>query len=168
MKDCLVIMTGGTIDAEPYKKTPRNVKLLEHSIVPDAVEELGLAKNCRFLQWLMKDSKDFKKSDAEQLAEFIEARRARHIVVTHGTDRMPQHSRRLEKLLEGTDKTVIVTGSMTPLTHGKRSDAYRNLRVAIEDGADWTAGVHVVMHGKHFHPKGLWKDPDAKRFHQSR
>ena len=169
MKDILIIMTGGTIDAEPYADPahpPKHAIPLRDSLVPQAVEKLGHADDCRFFQWVMKDSKDFTKSELYAMSVFIKQRRAEHIIITHGTDRMPENSRELMRLMEGSDKTVVFTGAMVPLSNGKQSDAYDNLRFAIEQMESWPKGVHVVMHGKQFGPSRVRKNFTTRRFEE--
>jgi L-asparaginase len=168
-KDILVIMTGGTIDAEPYgdpARPPRYAIPLRDSLVPRAVEELGYGADCRFFQWMMKDSKDFSPAEIYALAIFIEQRRAQHFIITHGTDRMPENSRELQKQLAGTEKTVVMTGAMLPLANGPASDGYDNLRAAIAHVEQWPPGVHVVMHGRRFDPQKVKKDFATRRFEE--
>ncbi len=170
MKDILFIMTGGTIDAEAYpdpQHPPKNAIVLKDSLVPMAVEELGYAPDCRFFQWMMKDSKDFTEVEIYALSVFIKQRRAQHIVVTHGTDRMAQTAAELAKQMQGTGKTVILTGSMMPLANGRASDAYDNLRFAVETIDQLKPGVHVVMHQRLFAPGHFRKNRQTMRFEES-
>jgi len=170
MRDILFVMTGGTIDAEAYpdpKRPPKKAFPLRDSLVPQAVEELGYADDCRFFQWMMKDSKDFSPAEIYAMSVFIEQRRAQHIIITHGTDRMPENSRELAKRMQGSGKVVIFTGAMLPLSNGRMSDAYDNLRYAIETIERLPAGVHVVMHGRLFSPATVKKNFAAQRFEES-
>jgi L-asparaginase len=169
MRDILIIMTGGTIDAEAYPdpvRPPRYAIPLKDSIVPHVVEELGYEADCRFFQWMMKDSKDFSEMEIYALSVFIEQRRAQHIIVTHGTDRMPENARQLKTLLKGSGKTTVITGAMVPLANGKNSDGYDNLRYAIEHIESWPPGVHVVMHGQRFDPVRLKKNFSTRRMEE--
>ena len=169
MKDVLVIMTGGTIDAEAYpdpKNPPPNATPLRDSAVPDALHKLGYDDVCRCYQWLMKDSKEFTPKNIEILATMIRERRAKYIIVTHGTDRMPENSRALSAALGNTDKTIVITGSMIPLANGKDSDGYDNLRYTVDTIDSWPAGVHVVMHGKRFDSARVKKNFEALRFEE--
>lgn len=171
MKDILVIMTGGTIDAEAYPdpaNPPPNAVPLKDSAVPDALHAMGYDDDCRCYQWLMKDSKEFTERNLDELATMIRERRAQHIIITHGTDRMPENSRDLMKFLGSTDKTVIMTGAMIPLANGKESDGYENLRFAVENIEKWPPGVHVVMHGRRFDPARVRKNFSSLRFEEVR
>lgn len=169
MRDILFIMTGGTIDAEAYPnpaRPPKKAIPLRDSLVPQAVAELGLTEDCRFFQWTMKDSKDFLPPEIYAMSVFIKQRRAAHVIITHGTDRMPETSRELDKLMQGSGKTVIFTGSMLPLANGRQSDAYENLRYCIGHIDTLAPGVHVVMHGRLFAPARLKKNFETKRFEE--
>lgn len=169
MKDILIIMTGGTIDAEAYPdpaRPPKNAIPLKDSLVPQAVEEMGHAGDCRFFQWMMKDSKDFTSAEIYAMSVFVRQRRAEHIIITHGTDRMPENSRQLAELLKESGKTVIVTGAMLPLANGQASDGYENLRFAIERMEALAPGVHVVMHGRLFTPSKLRKNFTTRQFEE--
>ncbi|MFW0778006.1 MAG: asparaginase domain-containing protein [Rickettsiales bacterium] len=170
MKDILFMMTGGTIDAEAYAdpaRPPKQSIMLRDSLVSETVIALGYADDCRFFQWTMKDSKDFTVSELYAMAVFIKQRRAQHIIITHGTDRMPENSRILANELAETDKTIIMTGSMLPLANGVESDAPENLRYAIEHIESLPAGVHVVMHAQLFNPSRLIKNYDTFRFEET-
>jgi len=155
----LVIMAGGTIDAEPYpdpKHPPVYSTTLKESLVPAAMKKLGY--ECRFVQWSMKDSKEIGAGELQELARLIRDSAEREIIVTHGTDRMPENSRALQELLGGTEKIIVVTGAMMPLSNGPESDGYANLDYAARHIGAWPPGVHVVMHAKHFSPIGLKKN----------
>jgi L-asparaginase len=169
MKDILFIMTGGTIDAEPYPNPaspPRHAIALKDSVVPDAVAALGLAGDCRFFQWMMKDSKDFTKDEIYALSVFVRQRRAMHIVITHGTDRMAEAARELSRLLKDSGKVVALTGAMVPLTNGAASDAYENLRFVIGEMETWQPGVYVVMHGRRFEAGRVRKNFTTMQFEE--
>jgi L-asparaginase/Glu-tRNA(Gln) amidotransferase subunit D len=167
MAGILFILSGGTIDAEPYAATPKNITPLSESVVPQAVEAMGLAAGCRFQKWKMKDSKDFTDADMQELAQLVKESPEHTVIITHGTDHMPQNSRRLAELLKGTDKRVVFTGAMEPLSHGPSSDGFGNLTTAITEAAGKTAGVHVVMHSQWFPPEGLRKHFETKTFYIS-
>ncbi len=187
-KDTLIIMTGGTIDAEAYpdpKHPPHNATMLTNSLIPGTLAEMGFDKRCDYLPWKAKDSKNFTTGEMRDLAKIIRTAQHRNIIITHGTDAMPEHSRKIATLLqkpepdlrndagagrfirgEGVvhDKTVVFTGAMMPLANGPMSDAYQNLAYIFKHMDDWQPGVRVVMHGASFEPFGLTKDFDSYTF----
>ena len=178
--DILVIMTGGTIDAEPYDATPEFVTPLEQSLIPDLVRELGYADDmCDFFQWIMKDSQDFSEAEIRELAEIIRHDDRSQFIITHGTDAMIDNAALLEKFLEGSGKTVFFVGAMEPLTHGPRSDGQKNLMRALDTIADVNKehgeGVFIIGRGEvakgklgacMFKPEEAVKDRERKIFVQ--
>ncbi|NBO19152.1 MAG: hypothetical protein EBV03_08015 [Proteobacteria bacterium] len=199
VKDTLVIMTGGTIDAEAYPdpaNPPKDATMLDHSMIPMTVAQMNpkYDQRCDYLVWRAKDSKHFSDKDMMDLAKIIRTSRARNIIITHGTDAMPENSRtirsllarpdkdlrvdagRKEGLLElqeggyvrgvmpGFDKRVIFTGAMMPLANGPESDAYKNLEYIFANMDGWKNGVRAVMHSKSFDVAGLEKDFTTYQF----
>lgn len=173
----LVVMTGGTIDAEPYETTPEFVTPLEKSLIPDMVAELGYEKDvCDFFQWMMKDSQAFTREEMHELASIIRADEREHFVITHGTDAMVQNAQLLDEFLQGSGKTVFFVGAMEPLTHGGRSDGPENLKRALDTihaVGDEQSGVYIIGRGEvakgklgpcMFKPDEAAKDKERKVF----
>jgi L-asparaginase/Glu-tRNA(Gln) amidotransferase subunit D len=148
--EILVIMSGGTIDAEPYAETPNRVTPLSESKVPKMVADLGYADQCAFYQWMMKDSQDFSADEICQLAKIIRDSGYKKVMVTHGTDAMVKNAGIVQEELHGTDIDVRFVGAMEPLSHGERSDGSASLRVALEDllvGRAREKNVYIVGRG---------------------
>lgn len=165
----LVITTGGTIDAEPYESTPEDVTVRKDSLIPQACAEMGIEEGLDFFHWLQKDSKKISAQDLEDLANIIRSDDHQCFLITHGTDAMPENSRGLQTLLRDSGKKVIITGAMTPLSHGiNHSDGYRNLEVAVtalRHPEFLSDNVSVVMGGKRWRTEGLAKDFEKKEFY---
>jgi L-asparaginase len=163
----LLLSTGGTIEALNYVQTPENVSFGEGGInvISSALQNMKLDGNCDFLPFVRKDSKDISEGDLQTIAALIKIDPRNHIVITHGTDTMPQNSRTLQRLLQDCPKTVVITGSMEPLLHGEQSDGYKNLKVSLERIGSLEKGVHVIMGGEIFNPIGLRKNFDKKEFY---
>ena len=163
----LVITTGGTIDAEKYETTPENVTVGAGSRIPEAMESLQIeGGKFEYHHYCEKDSKFLLNGDISAIAEYIKNSPHNSVIVTTGTDKMPEISRELASFLKGIEKKVIVTGAMTPLSHGESSDGYGNLCFAVESLNIVSPGVHVVMHSQLFKPEGLVKNSETKTFHQ--
>lgn len=174
--DTLVILTGGTIDAEAYpdpKNPPPDATMLPESLVPKTLEELGHGARCEIKSWIIKDSKYFTPQELDQLADLIDKSGAKNIVITHGTDAMADNSRHVlqalrqrEKNVPHTqrgqcsllDKRIMFTGAMIPLANGAVSDGRANLDYILSHMDDWAPGVRVVMGKQSFDPVGLEKD----------
>ncbi len=147
----LVIMTGGTIDAEPYEATPDRVTPKDKSQIPALVDQLGLAESCDFFQWKMKDSQDFSEDEIQQLADIIRADERRYFIITHGTDAMVKNAQLLNEALKGSGKTALFVGAMQPLAHGAASDGPENMKLALEvlmtDTPSAEGGAFIVGRG---------------------
>jgi len=83
------------------------------------------------------DSAEMKPADWQRIARAIERRYASQdgFVVLHGTDTMAYTASALAFMLEGLDKTVLLTGSQVPLCR-PRSDALDNLVSSLILAAD--------------------------------
>lgn len=188
-KDTLIIITGGTIDAEAYpdpKNPPEDAIMLEKSLIPLTVAQMGHDARCDYLPWISRDSKKFSAEEMRNLAKIIRTSSAKNIIITHGTDGMPVHCRQIQRLLHRRDvglprdafakdstgkervredKRVIFTGAMMPLANGPESDGYLNLDYIFGHMDQWKPGVRAVMHSTSFEPKGLYKDFMDYTFH---
>jgi L-asparaginase/Glu-tRNA(Gln) amidotransferase subunit D len=94
----LIIITGGTIDAEAYPdpaNPPKVATMLEDTAVPQALAEMNLSQKYYCFVWLRKDSKAFTEEDITALARIIRHSGHQEIIITHGTDRMVENSRAL-------------------------------------------------------------------------
>ena len=80
------------------------------------------------------------------------------IVITHGTDTMPETAAVLGPEMQG--KTIVLTGAMVPYTFGS-SDGLFNLGTALAFVQTLPEGVYVAMNGRCF----LWHSvrKDKKR-----
>ncbi|HEY8190396.1 MAG TPA: asparaginase domain-containing protein [Micavibrio sp.] len=151
--DILLITTGGTIDAQPYPD-PLSPPLMcnplhkDKSIVPDAIKKLfPLHLDSRFVCNL--DSKQVENNHLDSVTDIITGHPHKNIIITCGTDRMPEIARRIDsaigKELRKQNRHVILTGAMIPLSNGPYSDGWNNLKTAIENIETYPAGVGLVV-----------------------
>lgn len=163
MSRVLVLTTGGTIDAEPYDQRPVNVTPLAQSIIPEALDRLGVGQNCTVREVCRKDSKEVGEAELRDILAILRDAPERHILIVQGTDTMPHNARLFQTLLSAQDglarHVVVFTGAMEPLSNGPHSDGWENLRVAVEKGAHYAPGVHIVMHGRRLDPARAVKIP---------
>src|SRR5512145_563649 len=124
----LVLATGGTFDKE-YDELAGRLDFRATNVP----RMLALGR-CRVevvvRTAMMMDSLEM---TAEHRARILdECRRAPEprIVVTHGTDTMVETAAVLARGLEGSGKTVVLTGAMVPFTFGS-SDGLFNLGSAV-------------------------------------
>ena len=177
MKKILVITTGGTIDAEPYEETPIDITPLKETMIPKALDILGLSEQCAMYKFCMKDSKDISQSDLEHIASIIEQNTQNYdgFLITHGTDTMPENGRALKTLLN-IEKPVALVGAMEPLLNGKSatspedinnatSDGWKNLHYAATHIMVQDAGVYVAAQEQMMPVDNLAKNFDLKQFY---
>ncbi len=169
-QDILLIAAGGTIAAEPYAQTPEYVTVETNAHVIQALQDVaGKEITVGAADFSIKDSKDITDEDLQRVAGLIAQAQQNFIVITHGTDAMPQNARKLKALLASdfpnvlAKKRIVFTGAMEPLTHGVQSDGYANLKDALEVALhNAKAGVSIVMHGMVINPDRAVKDFDKK------
>jgi len=140
-----IIITGGTFDKEYneltgqlfFKDTHLHEMLkLGRSTVEVAIETL-----------FMMDSLEMKDEHRKAILDKCENTNEEHIIITHGTDTMPETARFLSGKLK--DKTIVLTGAMIPYKFGS-SDGLFNLGSALSFVQTLPHGVYVAMNGKYF------------------
>lgn len=159
-----IVLTGGTIDSywDGAKDTARP---LEHSALPKFIESLRLYAPVRFTEVCMKDSRNLDQNDRREVVRAILESEEKKIIVTHGTYTMPDTAKYLKvNLPEDFDKTIILTGSMTPLTGFSPSDSPFNLGFAFAKLEDAKPGIYVAMNGRLFSPEEVIKLLGEGRF----
>lgn len=172
-KPILFILTGGTIGAKAYGETPPEFasfepeESLEQNRVYQAVKAMPGGEGCVFYQLCNLDSKEVTESHLEHIARLIREQGYERVIITHGTDRMPENSRALAEKL-GTYPAeagvkVIMTGSMKPLANGPESDGFENLRESLDRIDNLAPRVHIMMHGQFLNPAKTMKDMAAQR-----
>jgi L-asparaginase len=140
-----VFVTGGTFDKEYDELTGRLFFKDTH-----LHEMLRLAR-CRVpvsvRTLMMIDSLEMTDADRRSVVESCRSCAEARIVVTHGTDTMPETARALHAA--GLAKTVVLTGAMVPYAFGS-SDGLFNLGSALSFAQVLPPGVYVAMNGRFF------------------
>jgi L-asparaginase/Glu-tRNA(Gln) amidotransferase subunit D len=161
MPRVLVIATGGTIDSayDPAHGTPEVVPTPGKSAIPEALAQLGWTsgQDYHFERFYHKDSQHLHRQHMQAIAHYLQQHpEYEKVIITHGTDTMPRNGRYLSTLLEqhvdyGLHRTVIFCGAMQPLRSApdlflpeERTDAWRNLRLAMEQASKAKPGVYLT------------------------
>lgn len=110
-----------------------------------------------------KDSRDLTEDDRTKLAKAIQNTGHANIIVTHGTFTMKDTAEFLEKE-QLTDKKIILTGSMIPITGFTTSDAGFNLGFVIGSFSSIEPGVYLSMNGGVFTAAEVSKNTELLRF----
>lgn len=159
------MITGGTLDSH-FNPATDKVEIGDKTDVPEYVKKLKLHNECEFTQVVLKDSRELRYKDREKLLKAIKDSPHKMIVITHGTYTMPDTAQYLKDHLSGNDKTIVLTGSMTPLRGFDLSDAAFNLGYAIANVQKLQSGVYLCMNGKVFDPKQVDKNRIEARFEE--
>ena len=86
------IITGGTIDSY-YDGSKDTAVVNKESIIPSFIESLKLYKDSEFTTVCMKDSRELKREDLENVLKVVEETANDKIIITHGTYTMPDTAR---------------------------------------------------------------------------
>lgn len=155
-----IFTTGGTIDKTYFDKNsdyhvgePQAVGILDKSNVVFDYTVQSIFK---------KDSLDIDDADRQLIRQTIASDSATRIIITHGTDTMVKTAEVLEGIA---DKTIVLTGSMSPASF-RDSDAVFNIGGSVIAAQLLPAGVYIVINGKVFDPKHAKKNVAMKRYEE--
>ena len=160
-----LIITGGTIDSS-FNPAKDGVVVGKKPAVPNYLKKLKLHNKVEVTKLFMKDSREIRHKDRDNL--LVTCRNSTHklILITHGTYTMPDSAQYVKEQLKNNNKTIVFTGSMIPLTGFEFSDAAFNLGYAISCIQKLSAGVYVCMNGKVFDPQEVDKNKIKGRFEE--
>ncbi|MBT4916966.1 asparaginase [Candidatus Peregrinibacteria bacterium] len=158
------IITGGTIDSF-YDGTIDTVRPNEKSTIPSYIKSLKLYEDVEFSEICMKDSRELGEDDMEAVLEAIEKSSSENIIVTHGTYTMPDTARFLQANLKKSDKRILLTGSMIPMSGFTGTDGPFNLGFSMASAVHLPAGIYVCMNGKVFTHDEAAKSISEGRFY---
>ncbi|MDD3183453.1 MAG: asparaginase domain-containing protein [Alphaproteobacteria bacterium] len=173
----LVITTGGTIGAVPYRDPihpPKSCTLPEDGcdIVQDVIQTTFRNIRTRCFSLGLRDSWSIDNAYREKLLDVIRSAPEEKVLMTHGTDSLIQTADFLyAKMKDDTAfdrKVVILTGAMVPLANGPESDGYQNLCCALQQlsvANDGLTGLNIVLCD--FDTEGVWR-PHLYRFEPNR
>ncbi len=105
---------------------------------------------------MMVDSLDMTDADRRLIVESCRSAAEERIVITHGTDTMPETARALGEA--ALPKTIVLTGAMVPYAFGS-SDGLFNLGSALSFVQALPHGVYIAMNGRRFE----WDDVAKNR-----
>lgn len=153
-----VITTGGTID-KVYFDAKSSYEVGE-PMVGQLFKEAEVAFEFELQELMRKDSLELTAADRAAIRAAVEAAPERHVIVTHGTDTMPETAR---ALLGIRDKVVVLTGALYPARF-RWTDAIFNVGGAV--AAVWTLppGIWVVVNGRVYAGDKVRKDRERNRF----
>jgi L-asparaginase len=156
-----LFITGGTFDKE-YNEL--NGELFFRKTHLEEMLRLGRSRlPVKVKTLMMIDSLLMKPAHRSRILRECLAAKEKHIVVTHGTDTMPETARLLGKNI--TDKTVVLTGAMVPYKFGS-SDGMFNLGSALSFAQVLPPGVYIAMNGRFFNWNNVRKNKAKGEFEE--
>jgi L-asparaginase len=157
-----LLVTGGTFDKEYDELSGRLFFKDTHVREMLRLGRADLDLEVRTL--MMIDSLEMQDLDRALILENCLAPGIDRIVVTHGTDTMPETARYLGERV--TERTIVLTGAMIPYTFGS-SDGLFNLGTALAFAQVLPHGVYVAMNGRSFGWRSVAKNRSTGRFEAS-
>ncbi len=158
-----IFVTGGTFDKDYNYITGQ--LFFKDTHLPRMMERGRCTLEIDVKTLMMIDSLEMQEEDRAIIAHNCRRTDYRHIVITHGTDRMVETARYLaEAAIE--EKTIVLTGAMIPYAFGTSSDGFFNMGSALGFVQVLPPGVYVVMNGRYFHWDNVRKNPDTGYFEE--
>ncbi|OEK07019.1 asparaginase domain-containing protein [Roseivirga misakiensis] len=150
----LFIQTGGTIDKN-YPKTNAGYAFeIDEPAVSRVLEKSFIGFEYEVVSLFRKDSLDVNDQDRSVLKAFLESTEHDKIIISHGSDTMPETASFVGKI---PGKTIVFTGAYLP-ERFKESDADFNIGVAVGSVNVLTEGTFIAMNGKLMSPESCFKD----------
>ncbi|MCG8549145.1 MAG: asparaginase domain-containing protein [Desulfobacterales bacterium] len=159
-----IIATGGTIDKiyfdakSEYEVGPPNAI--------EVLDQFNLQVPYTITSLMRKDSLDLTDKDREHIAQTVAADPCRRIIITHGTDTMPETARHIIAHGGAKDKIVVLTGALLPAMFSA-TDAVFNLGCALGAVQKASPGVYIAMNGKIFVGEKVIKNRKLGKFEES-
>jgi len=162
----LFIITGGTIDslADGYN----GISVFEEgqqSIIPEYINSKFPDNDCEFSTVCMKDSGDITHDETikNNIIKLIDESDTNKVIITHGTDTMPDTASFINSTKQNEDAVVVMVGAMSPL-RADDTDGYKNLDFAVRKVQELDSGVFIAMHRQVFDAGNVRKDFEKKKF----
>lgn len=156
-----IFTTGGTID-KIYFDANSEFEIGE-SLLNELLAEANISGKYNVAGLLRKDSLELTDNDRSLIQQAVEQCAACRILITHGTDTMPDTA---SVLADISGKTIVLTGSMQP-ARMRRSDAVFNIGFAWAAVSLLPPGVYIAMNGEVFEAGAVRKNLKAQRFERT-
>lgn len=153
-----VFCVGGTIDKIYFDAKSKYE--VGSPAIGKMLAQLDVKMDIKITSLMAKDSLDMSDEDRALIAEAVSNCKESKIIITHGTDTMPDTAR---ALVSQTDKTIVLTGALSPAIF-KDSDALFNVGGALAAVQVKQGGVFIVMNGEVFDAVNVRKDVENNCF----
>jgi len=153
-----IFCVGGTIDKIYFDAKSKYE--VGSPAIGKMLAELDVKMDIKITSLMAKDSLDMSDDDRAIIADAVGNCAEDRIIITHGTDTMPDTARALTK---HSTKTVVLTGALSPAIF-KDSDAMFNVGGALAAVQAKQGGVYIVMNGEVFDAVNVRKDVENNCF----
>ena len=149
---------GGTID-KIYFDAKSDYQIGEPAVIK-MLDEMPVHFDFQVTSLLKKDSLEMDDADREVIRKAVLECDQEYIVITHGTDTMPETARALNGI---EDKVIVLTGALAPAIF-RDTDALFNVGCALTAVQASEPGVYIAMNGILFDGMNVRKDVENERF----
>jgi L-asparaginase len=161
--------TGGTIDKMPVflpdGSFDNDSKVFGETYLPEMLKKANFLGKYSLLSLFAVDSLEMTDEHRQEIAEAMLESAEEQVIITHGTDTMPETARFLSRDRQLiAHRTIVLTGAMLPYSVGEPSDAMFNLGSALAFAQTLPHGVYVAMDGQSFDADNVRKDVEAGVF----
>ncbi|MFK4765783.1 asparaginase domain-containing protein [Desulfobaculum sp. SPO524] len=154
-----ILVTGGTLDKEYNQLDGELVFTKTH--IADILTQAKCTAEVTIETVMLKDSLHMVDADRQSILESIRRCPEDKVIVTHGTDTMPETAAVVGQAV--TDKTVVFVGAMVPYSF-VNSDALFNLGCAFTAVQVLPRGSYITMNGKVFQWDNVRKNRQKGEF----
>jgi L-asparaginase len=158
-----VFVTGGTFDKE-YNFITGEL-YFKDTHLPEMFNRGRCTFEVDIKTLMMVDSLEMTDADRDIITHNCRRSPFRHIIITHGTDRMVETARHLAQT-DFQEKTIVLTGAMIPYAFGTSSDGFFNLGSALAFAQTLPPGIYIVMNGRFFHWDKVRKNLNTGNFEE--
>lgn len=158
MEKIHIFCVGGTIDKIYFDAKSKYE--VGAPAIGKMLAELPVHFDYTVTSLMAKDSLEMTDVDRQHIAEAVKDSPHNRIIITHGTDTMPNTARALTGIA---DKTVVLTGALAPAIF-RDSDALFNVGCALAGVQSLSPGVYIAMNGEIFNGSNVRKDVENDRF----
>lgn len=156
MAQISILACGGTLDKDYDPLTGELV--FGHTHLAELLNQANHTLPISVQEVMLKDSLMMDDADRGLLYQACLKTANQQIVITHGTDTMPETATYLaNRAANLAQKTLVLTGAMRPFKLGQ-SDASFNLGAALMAVQHLPEGVYIVMNGQVFSANQVQKD----------
>lgn len=142
------IITGGTIDFH-YERRFDTVVPNKESAIPEFIKTLDYV-NAEFTELFIKDSRSYSNADFKHILKTIEKSPYEKIIVTTGTFKIDKLAQYVDENINDNTRTIIFTGSTTPITGFSPSEGLFNLGHAVACAQKLDKGIYISFNGELF------------------